>query len=416
MPRKSGELQRQAEAFGLETSGTREELMVRIRDHIVKTKQLDILPQIDPMVAHNAKDLLDYDLPKPWLSKELAPLWNHPDIIVEPKLDGIRVKAHFNPSYVFNPRLDSRRRSDVNFVFNEKTANFPCMQVDMLPESMRDMILDGELLPPPGTIRMWNPMMQVWVDNLQITTSIWNSGRETSLNMQTECQVEREVEGCGAGLVAGGCRLHYHIFDVIRFNGQWVYELPWKERHPLKVYAANILAEVNPYYHLVPSWDNSVDRIALFEAEIAKGGEGVMFKNKDYPYEIGKRVKHILKLKRFQSCDAFVTGFVPATPGKGWEGLIGAFELSVYSGDSPVHIASCSSMTFADRQAATAPDGTLKPEYYNKVAEVRFQQLTGRNVRGRHAVLVRWRDDKAPRECGYDQLQEAPSEMMDDSY
>ena len=46
----------------------------------------------------------------------------------------------------------------------------------------------------------------------------------------------------------------------------------------------------------------------------------------------------------------------------------------------------------------------LRPE---RVIEVRYENLQG--GRFRHASrLVRWREDKTPEECTYDQLDEAP--------
>jgi ATP-dependent DNA ligase len=128
-----------------------------------------------------------------------------------------------------------------------------------------------------------------------------------------------------------------------------------------------------------------------------------MFKKKDSQYIFGKRSWNWLKLKKFVEVSAFIIGSVPATPGKAWESYIGAFEVAVMQDGSPVHIASCSAMPLEMRKAATGPDGKLNPDFLNRVIEVRFQQLTSRSNRGRHAVMVRFRDDQSPMDCTIDQ-------------
>jgi len=228
--------------------------------------------------------------------------------------------------------------------------------------------------------------------------------------MQTQCSgVDTAVN-----IVCQGVKLQYHVFDILRFNGQWIYHLPLEDRNKYKLWAMSVLTAINPHYHLVPSWYYNHDRLKIFEDVLLKGGEGVMFKNKTYAYEIGKRVDHQLKLKRFIDFDAFITGSTPATPGKGWEGMIGGFEVSCMAGDKPIHVASCSAMTLEDRRAASLPDGSLNPDFLNRVIEVRCQQLTSRSKRGRHAVMVRYRPDKTPDMCGMDQIKDSDSEMMAD--
>jgi len=61
----------------------------------------------------------------------------------------------------------------------------------------------------------------------------------------------------------------------------------------------------------------------------------------------------------------------------------------------------------SERSAAWTP---LKPEL---VVEVRYDQVTGGHFR--HGTrLLRWRPDKAPRQCGFDQLESeaAPERLL----
>ena len=209
-----------------------------------------------------------------------------------------------------------------------------------------------------------------------------------------------------------GCLLQYHAFDIIRYNGEWIHNLPFRERRAKLEKALSLIRNFNQNYHLVPQWGPEKPRMKLFEQEIASGGEGVMFKLIDSLYEFGKRSRAWYKLKRFMEISAFISGYVPATEGKAWEGLIGAFEVSVYSGDEPIHVASCSAMPFEMRKDATAPDGSLNPKYLGRVIECRMQEMTTRSFRGRHAVMVRFRDDQSQHDCLIDQISESPSEMM----
>lgn len=455
MARRSGELKALCRGFGLTEDGTREELMDRIRDFIVQRDKIDHLPQVPNMAAENAKDWLDYDIEKPWRSPKLMAMWNSEDWIVEPKLDGIRVKAHFSASYTQQPRLDSRRRSDTNFLFAEQTENFQHLAVVKPPA---DTILDGELMPPSNVTKIWNGAL--WVEGLQICTSIWNSGPETSRNLQQYCYHERSTDPLTAGVDAvltrlgkrgywtddqgneRGCLLQYHAFDLIRYKGEWLHDYPFEYRRKLLEEVMIEIMEQNPNYHIVPQWtvaggtviqrsdqafETGFDRVQRYEIEWEhpdhrlneyeleigeRKGEGIIFKYRKSPYEYGKRSWSWVKLKKFSEISAFVIGSVPATVGKGWEGMIGAFEVAVMQGDTPVHVASCSSMTLEMRREASTAEGLLNPAFLNRVMEVRYQVMTTRSVRGRHSVMLRWRDDLGPSDCLYEQLVEQPSEAM----
>lgn len=438
MARRSGELQSQCRQLGLDESGTREQMMDRLRDFFVQRDRLALTPQFDVMAAQNAKEWLDYDIEKPWRSQRLMEMWKSPDWVVEPKLDGIRVKAHFHKSYLSQPRLDSRRRSDTNFVYAEQTENFPHLVVPNLPE---DTIIDGELMPPDGVTKIWNGVM--WVEGLQICTSIWNSGKDTSLNLQQYCYCYNQIGGYWKDEFGNqrGCLLQYWAFDILRYKGEWLYSMPFVERRAILETVMLDLMQQNPSYHIVPQWTVSggtviqygdvgtdlqhkvqryeIDwegtpdgRLGEFEDLLSKGGEGVMFKHTKSLYEF-KRSWMWVKLKKFTEISAFISGSVPATKGKAWEGLIGAFEVSVMQGDVAVHVASCSAMPLEMRRAATASDGKLHPSFLGRVVEVRYQVMTTRSVRGRHAVMIRFRDDQTSADCLYEQLVEQPSEVMD---
>lgn len=151
--------------------------------------------------------------------------------------------------------------------------------------------------------------------------------------------------------------------------------------------------------------------------------DGVVAKRLDAPYAPGERA--MLKIKAIRTADCVVGGFRYA------EGTrqVGSLLLGLYGADGRLHhVGFTSTIRHVDRPAITAklealrggpgftgnaPGGPsrwstersaawvpLKPEL---VVEVRYDQVTG--GRFRHGTrLVRWRPDKAPRQCGCEQI------------
>lgn len=161
--------------------------------------------------------------------------------------------------------------------------------------------------------------------------------------------------------------------------------------------------------------------------------DGVIAKPLDLPYRPGERV--MLKVKCLRTADCVVGGFRYATGSKD----IGSLLLGLYNEDGKLdHIGFTSGIADADQAAlkkklaplrggegftGDAPGGPsrwstersaqwekLKPKL---VAEVRYDQVTG--DRFRHGTkFLRWRPDKSPKQCTFDQLQKEarPGAMM----
>jgi ATP-dependent DNA ligase len=157
----------------------------------------------------------------------------------------------------------------------------------------------------------------------------------------------------------------------------------------------------------------------------ASGAEtdGVVAKRLDEPYQPGERA--MLKIKRLRTADCVVGGFRYAA-GKP---LVGSLLLGLYDEAGRLnHVGFTSTIANAERPELTrkleglaeppgftgrAPGGPsrwsderssewtpLRPEL---VVEVRFDHVTGE--RFRHGTkLLRWRPDKAPRQCTLEQL------------
>jgi len=151
--------------------------------------------------------------------------------------------------------------------------------------------------------------------------------------------------------------------------------------------------------------------------------DGVMAKRLDLPYEAGERA--MLKVKRLRTADCVVGGFRYGTNSK----LVGSLLLGLYGDDDLLHhVGFTSAIPAADKPDLTkklekliaapgftgdAPGGPsrwstersaqwqpLKPKL---VAEVRFDHVT--DGRFRHGTrFLRWRPDKKPRQCTFEQL------------
>jgi len=158
----------------------------------------------------------------------------------------------------------------------------------------------------------------------------------------------------------------------------------------------------------------------LSEAEPWLGSaEGVVAKELDAPYLPGER-RGMVKIKRVRTIDAVVVGW---RPGKA-EGTVGSLILGLYDGDDLQVVGHTSGFTAKQKRELVAqlkPYETgergkgdpsrwasdrelewilLRPEL---VIEVTFDHVSGRRIR-HGAKVVRWRDDKPPRECDIAQL------------
>jgi ATP-dependent DNA ligase len=151
-----------------------------------------------------------------------------------------------------------------------------------------------------------------------------------------------------------------------------------------------------------------------------RSGEGVVAKDSRAPYRPGERTG-MVKVKRLRTIDAVVVGY---RPGKE-EGTVGSLILGLYEPGGELHVVGHSSGLRAGEKRALvqrlAPYETgerghgdpsrwqserelewiaLRPEL---VVEVTFDHMSGGRIR--HGTkIVRWRDDKAPRECLLSQM------------
>jgi len=160
----------------------------------------------------------------------------------------------------------------------------------------------------------------------------------------------------------------------------------------------------------------------------ASGLDGVIAKRADAPYAPGERA--MLKIKRARTADCVVGGFRWASAG----GEVGSLLLGLYDAEGKLHhVGFTSSFNDRDRRAlkdvvvplreppgftGQAPGGPSRwstkrstawePLRPSLVCEVQYDHFTG--GRFRHGTgFLRWRPDKSPMACGYEQLKPSGS-------
>lgn len=155
--------------------------------------------------------------------------------------------------------------------------------------------------------------------------------------------------------------------------------------------------------------------------------DGVVCKRLDGPYE--PELRAMLKVKRIRSADCVIGGFRYATDSK----LVGSLLLGLYNDTGLLdHVGFTSGFVGIDKAELTAklealrgegfsgnaPGGpsrwstertsTYEPVKPELVVEVSYDHVSG--GRFRHGTkILRWRPDKSPRQCTYDQI--APSAL-----
>jgi ATP-dependent DNA ligase len=225
-------------------------------------------------------------------------------------------------------------------------------------------------------------------------------------------------------------------FDVLAGGGRDLRETPLRERRAL---LERLLREVEPPVYLTPMTRDpavAADWLARFEGA---GLDGVIAKPEEGIYEPGKRA--MIKVKHARTADCVVAGFRWHKNGSGTR--VGSLLLGLYDKRGMLqHVGVTSSFTMAVREAlvrelAPLRKGALDDHPWRewakagselnrmpggqsrwsagkdlswealrieRVCEVKYDHMQG--DRFRHAaVFQRWRPDKRPADCTYEQLE-----------
>jgi ATP-dependent DNA ligase len=227
-------------------------------------------------------------------------------------------------------------------------------------------------------------------------------------------------------------------FDLLAVDGHGLLETPLRER---RARLEKLLRGVGPPIYLTPmTRDRAVARKWLDDFEGA-GLDGVMAKPAEAFYEPGKR--SMIKVKHARTADCVVAGFRWY---KKERDAVGSLLLGLHDDRGVLqHVGVTSSFTLAKRRELTAelaplrknaldehpwrawaslpsddgetrrmPGGqsrwsagkdlSWEPVRIERVCEVKYDHLQG--ARFRHAAtFLRWRPDKQPADCRYDQLE-----------
>jgi ATP-dependent DNA ligase len=317
--------------------------------------------------------------------------------LYEPKWDGFRaIVFRGGPGEAY---LQSRDSRPLDRYFPEMHDVFTAM----LPDGC---IVDGELvMPSPDGLDF---------DSLQLRLH------------PAASRVAKLAKESPASFVA---------FDLLAEGGCSLLDLPQAER---RARLEKLLAKVKPPLYLTPvTRDRGVAVEWLKEFEGA-GLDGVIAKPVDAAYQPGKRA--MLKIKHARTADCVVAGFRWHKAGKG---LVGSLLLGLYDDGGVLHhVGVTSAFTMDARRALAAEleplrrdameghpwrewaqaeassqrmpgaqsrwssgkDLSWEPLRIERVCEVKYDHLQG--DRFRHAtIFVRWRPDKSPDDCRYDQLE-----------
>jgi ATP-dependent DNA ligase len=225
-------------------------------------------------------------------------------------------------------------------------------------------------------------------------------------------------------------------FDVLAANNKDMRDKPQSTRREI---LERVLDEVKPPVHLTPVTRNvkvATDWLSRFEGA---GLDGVIAKPEDGIYQPGKRA--MLKVKHARTAECVVAGFRWHKDGEGER--VGSLLLGLYDKRGHLqHVGVTSAFSMATRRElvkelaplrknamkdhpwrewaeasgesqrmpgaqsrwSAGKDLSWEPLRPERVCEVKYDHMQG--DRFRHAaIFLRWRPDKPPEECTYDQLE-----------
>jgi ATP-dependent DNA ligase len=222
-------------------------------------------------------------------------------------------------------------------------------------------------------------------------------------------------------------------FDLLAVGDRDLRQEPYaKRRHELE----RLLSDSSPPIHLTPETTDRATAADWFDRFEGAGLDGVVAKASDLPYREGERV--MLKVKHERTADCVVAGFRWHKEG----GVVGSLLLGLFDGQTTLHHVGVASgfsaarrrefvdelsplrdravddhpwREWAEQQADSGrmpgaksrwnagKDLSWEPLRPERVCEVSYDHL--QRDRFRHATSFRrWRPDRHPSSCTYDQL------------
>jgi ATP-dependent DNA ligase len=210
---------------------------------------------------------------------------------------------------------------------------------------------------------------------------------------------------------------------------------PLSERRPALEKFAKAQFKSSSSFRLSPA-STSHAAAKKWLAQAGGGSDGVIAKRLDLPYQAGNR-EGMQKIKKFRSADCVVGGFRYATNNIKGRKVVGSLLLGLYDDEGRLHhVGFTSAIKQQEKPALTArlepliakpgftgnaPGGPsrwstarsaqwcpLKPKL---VVEVCYDHFSGERFRHGTSIL-RWRLDKAPGQCTFDQLRQKTADPI----
>ena len=353
--------------------------------------KLPVLPPLKPMLAKLARTLPEGD---GWL--------------FEPKWDGFRCIVFRD-----GDELELASRKERPF-----TRYFPELLDPLRATIPERCVVDGEIVIPDREGR----------------------GLDFDALLQRIHPAESRVRRLAAETPAA-----YVAFDLLANGDENLLDRPLRERRE----ALHAAIHPRPPVHLTPATTDPAVAADWFERFEGAGLDGVVAKRLDDPYQPDKRA--LIKVKHERTAECVVAGYRIHKDGQG----VGSLLLGLYDdNDRLQHVGVAASFTVAFRRqlleeleplthdaveghpwrewaewqanegivdrrpGATSrwnagKDLSWVPIRAERVAEVTFGQLE--NGRFRHGVsFVRWRPDREPASCRYEQLEVADKVPFED--
>ncbi|MFL5403700.1 MAG: ATP-dependent DNA ligase [Gemmatimonadales bacterium] len=225
-------------------------------------------------------------------------------------------------------------------------------------------------------------------------------------------------------------------FDLLASQGKSRMDAPQSER---RVLLEQLLRDVGPPVHLTPMTLDRGTATQWLDRFEGAGLDGVIAKPADIPYQPGKRA--MLKVKHARTAECVVAGFRWHKSGKD---VVGSLLLGLYDDRGVLqHVGVTSSFTMVMRRQlaielqplrenalqkhpwkewaqadasevdrmpgaqsrwSAGKDLSWEPLRIERVVEVKYDHLQGNRFR-HAATFLRWRPDKQPQDCRYDQLE-----------
>jgi len=232
-------------------------------------------------------------------------------------------------------------------------------------------------------------------------------------------------------------------FDLLATGDRNLISEPQSKR---RAQLEKLLAKVKPPVYLTPMTRDRALAAQWLEHFEGAGLDGVVAKPAALPYQPGKRA--LLKIKHARTADCVVAGFRWHKSGRD---AVGSLLLGLYDERGVLqHVGVTSSFTLQKRKALVAElaplrqdgfenhpwkewaqassdagrmpgaqsrwsagkDLSWEPLRIERVCEVKYDHLQGERFR-HAATFLRWRPDKPPRDCRYDQLEVTPAYELD---